>query len=87
MKNKESTTAKYYVQIWSQREAKRLSMKCFNQFSLDRLDDVMANAKVPTSAETTKWLKNQQMQIEKDFGNQLDDQALLNLIEGDFEIF
>jgi len=60
-------------------------MKCFNEFSLDRLEDMLSTAKVPTCAETTKWITNKKKEIEKDFGNQIEDEND-DIVEGEFEI-
>lgn len=36
MKNKESTTRKFYVQHWANRESLRLSMKCMDHFKMNQ---------------------------------------------------
>jgi len=78
MKNRPSTTSKFYVQNWAQRETARLSMKCYGSFNLD---DKHLNSKVPSSEDVQKWYQRQTLQVQKDFGEEINDQELLEAIE------
>ena len=78
MKNRPSTTSKFYVQNWAQRETARLSMKCYGNF---KLDDKCLNSKVPSPEDVQKWYQRQTLQVKNDFGEEIDDQELLQAIE------
>ena len=78
MKNRPATTSRYYVQIWSQREALRISMKCYGTFNIN---NALKNSKVPTCAQTKQWISDQTKEIQKDFGVLLDDEELIQEIE------
>ena len=78
MKNRPSTTSKFYVQNWAQRETVRLAMKCYGNF---KLDDKHLNSTVPTSDEVQKWYQRQTSQVKKDFGEEIIDEELIAAIE------
>ncbi|XP_066934202.1 uncharacterized protein [Clytia hemisphaerica] len=81
MKNRPSTTSRYYVCIWAQREASRLSMKCYGAFNIS--DTALKNAKVPTPDETKKWFTQHKAAIKADFGEEIEDEELMKEISKD----
>lgn len=79
MKNRPSTTSKYYVQVWAQREASRLSMKCYGEFNL--MSNFLEKAKVPSAEKLKEWISSQKLKIKKDFGNSIEDEDLVTYID------
>jgi len=45
------------------------------------LDDKHLNSKVPSSEDVQKWYQRQTLQVQKDFGEEINDQELLEAIE------
>ena len=78
MKNRPSTTSKFYVQNSAQREAERLSLKCYGTF---KLDDTQFKGKVPTKDDVRKWFDQQSSHIRKYFREEMNDPELLEAIE------
>jgi len=78
MKNRPSTTSKFYVQNWAQREAVRLSMKCYNKFNLD---DMNLKSHIPSQDQVKSWVKRQVSKINADFDENLEDQELFDAID------
>lgn len=81
MKNKPSTCAKYYVQTWEQREASRLSMKCYGTFNLQPPQSVIS----PKQVED--WVNGRISNIKKDYGIKLEDENLFCLIKDSCKTF
>ena len=77
MKNRPATTSRYYVQIWAQREASRISMKCYGAFNIS---DALKNTKVPSTARIKSWFNNQKESVRKDFGTCVEDEELAQAI-------
>ncbi|XP_066924389.1 titin homolog isoform X3 [Clytia hemisphaerica] len=81
MKNRPATTSRYYVCIWAQREASRLSMKCYGSFNIS--DTAIKKAKVPTPEETKAWFVKHKAAIQDDFGEVIKDDELVKAISND----
>lgn len=77
MKNRPATTSRYYVQIWAQREASRISMKCYGTFNIT---DALKSTKVPSPGKIKSWFNNQKEIVRKDFGTLVEDENLAKAI-------
>ena len=82
MKNKESTTRKFYVQHWAQRESLRISMKCADHFNLNKQEQLIVstrnsgrNLSVDASS-VTEWIGDLKKKIKNTSGEDLEDDIL-----------
>jgi hypothetical protein len=78
MKNRPATTSRYYVQVWAQREASRISMKCYGTFNIS---NTLKNTKVPSQGKVKEWFNSQKENIRHDFGDLVEDEELVQAID------
>ena len=82
MKNKESTTRKFYVQHWAQRESLRISMKCANHFNLNKHEQLIVSTRNSGSNlsvdafSVTEWIGDLKKKIKNTSGEDLEDDIL-----------
>ena len=86
MKHREETCKRFYVQHWANREALRISMKCFDKFNLNISENVKKEAlelrseqmksKMPTKSKVRRWLSKIISSIKSTFGEEYEDEEI-----------
>ena len=84
MKHKVDTCNKYYLVNWSHRESARISMNCFNTFSMldeaDRINRELEEKPMPKPSEVIAWYKEMCQKLQK-LGVSLDnDEGLIQCL-------
>ena len=91
MKNRPSTTAKFYVQFWNNRESLRLAMQCYNDFTPEGTVSSTNTEKEPETfvevmesspEKVQNWLETQEKQILENFNERIFDDNLTDVLEG-----
>lgn len=96
MKNRPSTTAKFYVQHWNNREALRLAMHCHEDLTslvtsttkplstpTHGSDVVPPPAMEQSQQKIKEWLTNQEDLAMEDFNENIGDDHLETILEGE----
>lgn len=88
MKNRPSTTAKFYIQTWNNRETVRLAMQCISDFtvssSTETAEDLsFTEEKMETSStKVSEWMADQAELLTSTFDANLSDESLQNILDG-----
>ena len=75
MKNKNTTTQKFYMAHFANRLATSISLRVGKQFSVLRLTDQ------PSSKEVKHWLEENSKKIREEFREEYNDEELINYIK------
>ena len=81
MKHRESTSKKFYISHWANRESMRLSMKCYSRFLTKDVEPIVKERKnlmtctPPNKCQILRWMKENAKKIKSTFNNDLDDDA------------